>query len=1020
MTLTGKHISHYEILSKIGEGGMASVYLANDLKHGRRVAIKVMNSNIGAATRFLREIEIAARLTHPHIVPLHDSGLIDDQPFYVMPYIEGESLRQRILRLKLLPIDEALRFAMEIASALGYAHNQGLVHRDIKPENILLSNNIALVADFGIARFTTPNQAAPITVANAIIGTPAYMSPEQLQPGDAIDGRTDLYALGCVLYEMLIGAPPFTGPLHTLAYQHLSVEPRSVLETRPEVPSYVVQAIRRLLAKDPAQRFDSAAQLVSAISAPATDAATVSFGSPVTQIPTNLPKDRTPFIGRTQELSDCTELLKTSRLLTLAGLGGGGKTRLAIKVGESLTARFPGGVWFVDLAPLTESSRVVAAVAQVLGLREESDKNLDTVVRDHVDDKKLLLILDNCEQLLASCASFVDGLLNSCAEVRIVTTTREALNVPGEKVIHLPPLGVPLAKPGLNLESVQSADAIRLFIDRARTARPSFELTTANVGAVVEVCRRLDGIPLAIELAAARVKILSIDQILTKLDDRFRLLVGRSMLPRHQTLQAVIEWSYDQLTTEEQRLLRTLSVFAGGWTLALASKVIGNLDEFEVMELHSQLVDKSIVVVASAESAAQRYSFLETVRQFLFDNLSKENESEDVKAAHFNAMLELAEQAYGERTTNEERWTTELEIESDNMRAALEYARSVDAEKYLQLVGALAWFWIVKAHLVDGREHLTTALGASNAKPSRPSRVRALWGAAHMLALQGENLAARAWIDEARTMSLELGDTSEVALALDGMGWMHFFRSEDEAACSAFEESLRLQQANGVRHLVIRAKVGLAQVLVALGRTDEAKPMAREIIEFAEINNDKRSEHFGWHYLADCELILGNCSESLKLYQKSLALANAIGDKVEISFEVQGVAMSLAGMGLASGVDQKTDRIDEEVQTNLLQMRLPPGSHRSLHHLAVEQTIPVAIQLAGAVQAEWDRLGADIHVRFWDALLDRYVGTARRSLSLENFERDWDKGRELVFDDAVKWALKIELNNMLQRERGKL
>jgi non-specific serine/threonine protein kinase len=452
------------------------------------------------------------------------------------------------------------------------------------------------------------------------------------------------------------------------------------------------------------------------------------------------------------------------------------------------------------------------------------------------------------------------------------------------------------------------------------------------------------------------------------------------MLPRHQTLRAVIEWSYDQLASEEQRLLRALSVLAGGWTLALASTVVADLDEFEMLDLHSQLVDKSIVVVASDQSASQRYSFLETVRQFLLEQLNESGEAERAREAHFNAMLGLAERAYAERATDEELWTAELELESDNMRVALESARGVDSEKYLSLVGALAWFWIVKTHLVEGREHLTAALAASAVNPSRPSRARALWGAAHMLAFQGDTLEARAWIDEARSMSRDLGDTREIALALEGIGWTHFFRSEDEAACTAFEECLRLQRVSGAQHLVIRAMVGLAQVLVALGRTDEAKPMAQEIIEFAEAHNDKRSEHFGWHYLADCELILGNCTDSLNLYKQSLVLAHAIGDKVEISFEVQGVAMSLAGLGEALS-ETKRSRLDE---------------------------VKLAIQLGGAVKAEWDRLGVDIHVRFWDALLDRYLGAARQALGTETYEVEWNKGRDLSFDDAVKLALEIE------------
>jgi tetratricopeptide (TPR) repeat protein len=432
-------------------------------------------------------------------------------------------------------------------------------------------------------------------------------------------------------------------------------------------------------------------------------------------------------------------------------------------------------------------------------------------------------------------------------------------------------------------------------------------------------------------------------------------------------------------------------------------------------------------------------------------------------------MLGLAEQAYAERVTHEELWTAVLEVESDNMRVALEYARFVDAEKYLELVGALAWFWIVRTHLVEGREHLTEALASSAVRPFRPSRARALWGAAHMLALQGETSVAQAWIDEARTMSRDLGETREIALALEGIGWTHFFRSEDEAACTAFEECLRLQQASGDQHLVIRAMVGLAQILVALGRTGEAKPMAQEIIEFAEAHNDKRSEHFGWHYLADCELILGNCKESLSLYKKSLTLVQPIGDKVEISFEVQGVAMSLAGLGLMgmgeaigdtksetnsattsetkpsgfpqasgdtkretnsattsetkpSGFPQASgDTKRETKQSGFPQAPRtafsPPTSERLQRNSSPAREaqvgqdirkVEVAIQLAGAVKAEWDRLGVDIHVRFWDALLDRYLGSARRALGTEDFEREWNKGRELLFDDAVKLALEIE------------
>jgi non-specific serine/threonine protein kinase len=508
-----------------------------------------------------------------------------------------------------------------------------------------------------------------------------------------------------------------------------------------------------------------------------------------------------------------------------------------------------------------------------------------------------------------------------------------------------------------------------LFIDRAQQVQGEFALTKSNASSIAEICRKLDGIPLAIELAAARVKILTTEQILSKLDDRFKLLstTGRGVPTRHQTLRAVIEWSYDHLSDEERLVIRALSVFAGGWTLPLAASVARGFDEFEMLDLHSQLVDKSIAIVEAERAAIRRYGFLETVRQFLAEQLNQNSEDKLVRAAHFSAILSLAEQAYTERIAKEEYWSEQLEVERDNLRVALEYARATDAENYLQLVGALGWFWVARTHLFEGYEHLKAAVDSSSLEPPRPARARVLWGAAQILAIRGNATEAHTLMDEALRTWRELGDTHELALALEAVGWSHFFSGEDEEALKVFEECLRLQQATGDRHLIIRAMVGLAQILVALGRTDEAIPMSREIIEFSKEHNDKRSEHFGWHYLADCELILGNCQESLELYKQSLELAHALGDKVEIGCEIQGVAMSLAGLG-------QKER---------------------------------AVRFAAAVRAEWDRIGVDIQVPFWDALQDRYIGSAKRGLEPEDYEREWSKGRSMSFDDAVTLALDV-------------
>ena len=968
----------YRIERQIGRGGMATVYLAHDVRHNRPVAIKVMDPEVSkeiGRERFLHEIAIVARLSHPHIVPLFDSGTAGDHLYYVMPYIEGESLRGHLTHVGPLPTEEAVELARQIASALSYAHARGLVHRDIKPENILLADGLALVADFGIARSTGAAAVDDVTLVatmpGGVFGTPQYMSPEQAAGGEA-DARSDIYSLACVLFEMQAGQPPFIAPTtESLLRMHLTAQPRPVTELRPSTPPGVARVIARGLAKLPADRFASAAQFAEAL-ASATSELTPPAGAVTAGaqgIPNNLPRPRTQFIGRERELAECARLLREVRMLTLTGIGGGGKTRLAMRAAEAAIDEFPNGLWLVDLAPLSEGDRVIDAISATLGARQAAGDDRRAALTAWVENKRLLLILDNCEHLLAAAAAAADEMLGASDELRVLATSREALGIDGERLLNVGPLGAPA--PGeRDLTAVAASDAVVLFVDRARHVVREFTLDQSNAGAVADICRRLDGIPLAIELAAARVKVLSVDQIRRRLDDRFRLLTGgsKSALPRHQTLQATIGWSYDSLAPEEQHLLRLLSVFAGGWTLETATAVYGEgADEFEVLDLLTRLVDKSLVIVSRDATRDPRYNLLETVRQYAAERLIDAEDAAAVRRRHAEAFLAMAERAYDGAMKEEARWSAALEQEHDNLRTALGVLRESDTERYLQLTGALAWFWQGRSYLREGVEHVTAALEATPPAPARKARARALWGAAQLSAWQGNVETSFRQMEESLRMWRELGDRRQIALALEGLAWVQFRSGDDEKACTTFEESLALQRESNDPHLINRAIVGLAQVLVALERVADVRAYASEILKFSQAHGDLRSEHSGWHYLADCALLEENCSEALRLYRQSLELARQIGDRIEVGFEVQGVAMSLAGLG---------------------------HSRR-------------ALLLAGAADAEWHRLGADIRIRFWDALLDKYLHLARHALGEPAAAEAWSEGQGMAFDDAVIQALNL-------------
>ena len=506
-----------------------------------------------------------------------------------------------------------------------------------------------------------------------------------------------------------------------------------------------------------------------------------------------------------------------------------------------------------------------------------------------------------------------------------------------------------------------------MFVARARAVVSDFELTEENAAAIAEICRRLDGIPLAIELAAARTRILSVAQIRERLDDRFRLLTGgKGSVSRHQTLLTTIQWSFDHLEPEERGFIRRLSVFAGGWTLEGAATIAGDgIDEFAAMDLLLRLADKSLVLVDRDRRLESRYRMLETVRQFAQEALIESGESESVRERQRSLFSSLARRAYVERIHREESWATSLEIDHDNLRAALDSLRADDAERHLELAGLLGWFWHVRSHFQEGRRHLTEALAATPAEPARAARARALWGLGTLLSWQGAAGEGRARMEESLAMWRALNDRSELALALEGIGWAFLLGGDERHALEIFEECLRLQSEIGDPVLVNRAKVALTQTLVALGETGRARPMSEEIVAFSRTRSDRRNEHFGLHFLADCDLIEERFADSLSRYRESLALVSAIGDRLESTFEVQGVAMSLAGIGEPM----------------------------------------LALTLQAAVLAEKERLGTTASMRFWDELLERHLGKTGRELGEKTAAQARDAGRSLPFDEAVRQAL---------------
>ena len=617
-------------------------------------------------------------------------------------------------------------------------------------------------------------------------------------------------------------------------------------------------------------------------------------------VPNNLPRQLTTFIGREREIAEAKRLLAETHLLTITGPGGSGKTRLSLEIGARLLSEYPDGVWLVEFAHLADPARVPQVLATALSVREEADRPLLVTLVDHLRPKRVLLLLDNCEHLIDACAGLADTLLRGCPEVKILPSSREALGLTGEVVFRVPPLSLPDSRLVPALERLAEYEAVRLFVDRAIAVKPDFTLTDDTAAAVVQICRRLDGIPLAIELAAARVRTLSVQQITAHLDERFRLLTGgsRTALPRHQTLRGLIDWSYGLLSEAERELFRRVSVFVGGWTLEASVAVCAgvDVDRYDIVELLGRLVDKSLCLI-DGEGSDPRYRLLETIRQYGFEKLAETSEGQVVRARHRDFYLGFAEDAEPRLQGPEQvAWLQRLEADHDNLRAALRWSLDCDeTEAALRLGSALSLFWDTHGYVREGREWLDELLAHARERPTSTVTTRRALGkvldaASRTRARWSEFPQATEFLTQGLAVWRELGDKRGIAEALNNLAVGATQSGDRVRARVLVAESLALFRELSDKRGTAHALNNLAEIVRGDGDLPGARALFEESVPLFEAIEERRGLSHALDNLGGILTAQGDYGPAEALYSRSRRLAEELGDN-------HAVATALRSLG---------------------------------------------------------------------------------------------------------------------------
>lgn len=746
--------------------------------------------------------------------------------------------------------------------------------------------------------------------------------------------------------------------------------------------------------------------------------------------PNNLPVQLTSFIGRENQIAEAKRLLDTTHLLTLTGPGGTGKTRLSLQVAADLLERFTDGVWLVELAPLADPALVAQALAAALGVRDIQGRSLLDVLTDYLRQKHILLVLDNCEHLVEACSELTHHLLRACPQLRILASSREALGVAGEVSLRVPSLSLPqVGQP--TADALTRSEAARLFVERARANLNEFTVTAENAPVIAQICRRLDGIPLALELAAGRVKMLTVEQIAARLDDRFRLLTGgsRTVLPRQQTLRAMMDWSWDLLTEPECLVLRRLSVFAGGWALEAAEAVSAEetaqadavadqtVQPGDVLDVLAQLVNKSLVVVEGGQGGEARYRLLETIRQYAREKLlaAGADEALEVRRRHLGCYLALTEAAEPHLIGREMiAWLDRLEMEQDNLRTALEWALEDDPLAALRFVAVLYIFWGRRASLAEGYTWAKAALARAEASPllekeAAPpylaAKARALGGVAALAFFIGEGVFARANAEAGIALARQIGDSMTLAYGL-GLGAIMCGTLGDVDTARAWaEESMTISRQHGYAYG--QAMVSGAQMLlVAMSDQPTPSSLIEEVVRVARASGNPWTIGMAFSNVGRVAAMTGDLDEAYTRFQEARDLFLALGDRTSY----------IAVQSEIGHVLRKQGRYDEAgaVYRESIPRWLETGNKAAVAHelecfgsmASAQMQYERAARLFGAAEALREALNSHM-TPLERPEYDQAVAALHGQMDGASLTQAWAEGRTLSMDEAVAYATQV-------------